>query len=379
MDVDVVARRLARWGAKARSMPRGAFEHEGDTHPLVTSRGARLGRLVPGHGLAIDADLKKLGITRPVPGVIERTPWMRLLDALAGDRGAITTLATLRSASGRTQYTWADTFNVNGFAAFQQFEPSSAGVTFASAGTVAPTARSPAGAYNSALRDPPAGIKKYLTGVSQISTAGGTHAFGMAVYVDVLSVFGSLACDSVASQTVNSAALTRRTSGAGVYFLYAVATGGTVWVTPPNPTVTTTYTNQSGTGSRTSVFSTDSATSGQIMLLFSVADNAQYNQLFCPFQSGDYGIRSIQSVQLSIAGSAATTFGGFLFRPLVFLHACGETNVSIERDARAEPEMLVEFDVDASNVLGYHTMLQIPESSSGSSGTAVFTFDTCEA
>lgn len=383
MDVDVAASRLKQWGAQALAMPRRAFDVEGHTHPLITSSGARIGRLVPGRGIALDADLKALGITRPVPGVLERTPWRRLLDALAGDRGAITSMATLRSATRRVIYAVADSFpsSVDVGSVLNQFDCLDRQGTFNSAGTVAPTRTSLAGAYNAALNDPPAGKTKYLLGVSAMAATTNFAGFDMGVYVDVLSSFGNVDATITTIQTINSAALTRYTTGAGVYLHMASPWNGTFNVTYSSlPTYTVVYTNQAGTGSRSTSITSGGDVSQSRSIAHDGGSSSVNDDLFMfPLVAGDYGMRSVQSFTASVASSAVgATVGGFLYKPLFFMHALTELGTTVERDMRAEPDALVGFAVDGSNVLGYHTMLWRTHITTAN-GSMIFTFDTCEA
>lgn len=376
IDVDVVARRLARWGAQARAMPRGAFDIAGQTHPLVALNGGVLGRIVPGRGVAIDSDLATLGITRPVTGVIERTLWMRTIEALADSRGAITSMATLRSAAAdgnRQAFTKA--FNPSALGSTEIAQTFDSGDSLAgqnfSVGPAAPTRTSIPGAWNAELCDPPTGKKKYLIGISSLA-AGASAGFRMGLYVDMLSFFGNIATDSTALQSVTTSALTRYTTGEGVYLAMASQLS-TLSHYAANSTFTVGYTNQAGTASRTCVTQTPNVASAQVIH----ADPSLLEDMFSfPLQAGDYGMRSIQSFTSSAASTdVGSKFGGMLYKPLVFLHGIPEPNVTVERDARAECEMLVELAVDGSGVLGYHTLLY---ATSTGNAVTIFTFDTCE-
>lgn len=371
-------------------MPRGAFELAGQTHPVVTSRGDRIGRIIPGHGIALDSDLKTLGITKSIPGVIGRSAFMQVVDALVGEAGAITSMASLVATTKRMTYVKQDTFTPNGasdFQAYFNFAPVGGAHDFGTVGTIAPTRTSFTDAYNSQLHDPPAGKTKYLIGMSAIGT--GTAAFGMGIYVDMLSMFGAVPLDSTGAQTINSAALTRYTTGAGVYLFFApdaVAPGTASYAT--TPTFTVTYTNQAGTGSQTTTFQACSSAFTNILTAVSlVVDQLEMTgsvlvtQPFVPLASGDYGMRSVQTIQSSVASSgagAAMKGGGALMKPLLFLHAISEVGVLTEREARSEPEIMVPFAVDGSNVLGCHQMIWLSRGA-GSATTGIFMFDTCEA
>ncbi len=106
------------------------------------------------------------------------------------------------------------------------------------------------------------------------------------------------------AQTTNlpTAALTRYTDGAGVML------GLTIWtvIGTTGTTVTATYTNQDGTGSRVTKAVAFGATSfreaGRMILL--------------PLQEGDTGVRSVQSVTVLASTVTAGNFGVTLFKPL---------------------------------------------------------------
>lgn len=87
------------------------------------------------------------------------------------------------------------------------------------------------------------------------------------------------------------------------------------------PTLTVTYTNSSGVGSRTATAVWPaSPVAGQMLRV--------------PLMAGDYGIRSIQSAQLSGATSAAGDWGLTVVKPLVDF-SIGAANGSIINDAIA--------------------------------------------
>lgn len=385
IDVDVTADRLARWGRKARAMPRGAFEAEGQAHPLFVSSGERIGRIVPGHGLALDADLRALGITKKIPGVIERSPWMRLLERLADDRGAITSMSDLRAAcqnGSRRQFQKQDTFTLEGAGIpAQQVDSFSSPITFATFGIngTVTTRTSHAGAYNAGLNDPASGKKKYLVGVSTLSTTTNAHGFGMGVYIDVLVGIGNISASSgMGAQTIGTPALTRYTSGVGVYYL--LASQATVTVGYATTTdITVVYTNQAGTGSRSVTWTTNGANSGDIFGLWDPVASLDQANLAAPLQAGDFGLRSIQTINFSANATSGTNCGAMLYHPLFFLHAIPEVGVTYERDMRAEPEALVDFAVDGSGVLGYHNFLWVNDASAAASAVINFNFDTIEA
>lgn len=117
-------------------------------------------------------------------------------------------------------------------------------------------------------------------------------------------------------QTTNlpTAALTRYTGGEGVMLGLTIysAVGGTA------TTVTASYTNQAGAGSRTTV-ATQFGGAGF---------NNQHRMIMLPLQDGDTGVRSVQSVTLAASTTTAGNFGVTLFRPLYVLCVESTSGVS---------------------------------------------------
>lgn len=124
---------------------------------------------------------------------------------------------------------------------------------------------------------------------------------------DRLSHQGGLSGSNISSQTTNlpTAALTRYTSGEGVMAAFEIysAVGTTA------TTITASYTNSSGTASRTTLATNFGATgfreAGRII----------------PFnlQQGDTGVRSVESVTVLTTTDATGAFGITLFKPLAFI------------------------------------------------------------
>jgi hypothetical protein len=126
------------------------------------------------------------------------------------------------------------------------------------------------------------------------------------ILIDRLSHQGGLSGTVGASeQTTNlpTAALTRYTDGVGVMAAleWYTQTGATA------VTVTARYTNQAGTGSRT--------TKVQNVVSNRVVDS------FAPLclQDGDTGVRSVEGVTLSASTLTAGNFGVTLFKPLMII------------------------------------------------------------
>jgi len=381
VDVDRVAEALARWGRAARALPQGPLFH--DAQPLVCN-GQRLGRILPGRGVLLDADLHKLGIHKPIPNVLERTPWARLAEFMADDRGTVTSLSDLLAGQNRQIFTISDQFRA-AVARYvgQQFDAIASAVTFTNFTTGSGILTGAlnrtfcAGSYTATIPDPPAGKKKYLLGLSMLYSTGAGTGFGMGMLVDILSVIGNLDATSTAAQTFSSAALTRFTSGIGVY--YAVC-GSNNSGSTPSTTVTATigYTNAAGTSGRSANFVYDDIVGSALLAIWD--GTIENNLLAHPLQAGDSGVQSIQSLTLSSGNgiTAGTKLGILIYKPLYFMHSIADNNTMVERDMRAEPECVVELPVDGGGVLGYHSLLWC-NGTGTTTTTNTFTGVVCEA
>ena len=148
------------------------------------------------------------------------------------------------------------------------------------------------------------------TGGLQTSILGGYFqgvGGGNCIVCDRLSHQSGLSGIVTGAQTTNlpTAALTRYTSGEGVMLgisIYSlIGTTGT--------TLTATYTNQAGIGSRVTP-----------TVAFGATGFREVNRLLMlPLQSGDTGVRSVESVTIAGTTGAAGNFGVTLFKPLYVL------------------------------------------------------------
>lgn len=151
---------------------------------------------------------------------------------------------------------------------------------------------------------PGAGMTKHVL-AAQMRTGAANQAPHTCLFADFLGFYALVDGDSVDQQdATNTASLTRYATGEGVQAFIVVQVPGTLAATS---TCTVTYTNQAGTGGRTSTFSLYG--SGVIGTCVSVTNTSgSINGLspFIPLASGDTGIRSIESITLSAA------IGGFV-------------------------------------------------------------------
>lgn len=380
-DVDQLAAVLERQGAVAHSMPPAFNGTQGRIHQPYTGRGGEcLGRVLPGVGLVLNVDPDRLGITKPIPHVYGRSAamelehvanmvWPALVEkgdsevgwAALGKKarrtirgGAISTYDGIIAAraGGKAQdvafskpsittvaNVWSSIMSAAGFPAALTYT--------AIPGGAAPTNAS-TGALSFGLTNPTSPDKKYLLtfgygSASQINTA---------ILADLLVACGSIQGNTNASQTVNSTALTRYTGGEGVLMTFEVTTalGGTA------ANLTVTYTNQAGTGSR--------STGAIAMTTSAIAGRLQPVALgpFMTLQSGDFGVESVQSVQLS-ASMTAGVFALHLYMPLMWVPGVG-TNSYIERDSTTQIDGLSELVTTGGGALGCLVLYVLPSGTS---------------
>lgn len=152
---------------------------------------------------------------------------------------------------------------------------------------------------------PPGGSReKFMISVGAMPQIGGVF-----LLYDRLFHIGGLSGTSTASQTVQgstpSPAITRNTSGAGNMVWYEVYnTLGTTATT-----LTMTYINQDGTGSRTSTINIGGTG-------FRELTRAQR----IPLAAGDTGVQAVESVQLSgTTGSSSSNIGITIAQPLAWI------------------------------------------------------------
>jgi len=357
VDVDQLARHLAEWGALGRSMP-PAWDGAGVSVPIDAPGGGRIGRMLPGRGAYVDLDLKALGIKRPILDVFERTPMRRALDLLLDDRGDITTYNGIIAArtTGARDFTFTKNALTTVASAWSSLLIAS-GVPSAGSYTAIPGGavftRASAGAISGFMANPGSTTRGYLLTFGY----GSSQALNMAILADALVGAGSIDANLNTSQTVNTTALTRYTGTAAACNMLTFEVTTALGATPAN--ITATYTNESGTGSRSTgaIALTSSAIVGRMMPVGSGP--------FIQFASGDYGIRSLESVQLS-AAMGSGVLAALIYRPLSFVPGIA-AGVYMERDSTTQIDGVTEIAKDSSDVLGSLILLVQPGGSS--SGT----------
>lgn len=153
---------------------------------------------------------------------------------------------------------------------------------------------------------------KHLITMSAWTTAS-TGVPGTLLLVDMLGYWPGIDMNTNTSQALTGTpTLTRATNGAGLrMFLAARATTG-----GSGHSLSYTYTNQAGTGSRTNPVTVSCVASAIVPhIVHSGAGSNNYGP-FLPLQSGDTGIQNVASVQLSAASGTASTAVLILCKPL---------------------------------------------------------------
>ena len=169
-------------------------------------------------------------------------------------------------------------------------------------------------------------LTKHLINVMAV-TAVATGVPGILMLCDMQGYYPGINMNVNTAQTLTGTPTLRYTNGAGCrMFLEARAVTG---ATAHN--ISYSYTNQAGTAGRTqpvTVSATASAIAQHVVHSGTAANN--YGP-FLPMASGDTGIRSVQTVQLSAASGAASTAALVLTRPILTLPVT-TLGVAVERD-----------------------------------------------
>lgn len=166
---------------------------------------------------------------------------------------------------------------------------------------------------------------KHLLNAAAI-TAVATGVPAQLMLVDMQGYYPGINMNASTSQTLLGTPTLRYTNGVGIRAGLVIVT--TTGATAHNLSMT--YTNSAGTGSRTlpvTVACTASAITPHITHAGTAANN--YGP-YLPLASGDVGIQSVQSVQLS-AASGAGTAALVLYKPLMTIPLTTAT-IASERD-----------------------------------------------
>jgi hypothetical protein len=147
------------------------------------------------------------------------------------------------------------------------------------------------------------GRDKHLIGASIAPLTSGVY-----LLYDRLFHEGGLSGTSTAAQTIQGStpnpALTRNTGGAGNIAFYEIYT----IIGTTSTTLTMTYTNQAGTGSRTSTINIGATGFREVSRMQRI-----------PLAAGDSGIQAIEQIQLTATTGTAGNFGITIAQPLAWI------------------------------------------------------------
>lgn len=365
-DPDILAKNLAYSAWLARQMP-PAWQGARISQPLALPDGNMIGLMLPGKGLKLHADLKELGIVKPIPGVYEDSLTRRLIDLLEDERGAITTydgiIAARCGGNGQDVTMFKPSVTTVG-SAWHTLSSVAGGVpdamsyTGISGGAV--MTRANQGAWSLGMSNPGGSNKKYLLTLGWAAA----QQINMLILADLLVAASGISCNSGSSPyTINTTALTRYTSGAGVMITFEVTTQ--LSATADNINISA-YHNQAGTGSRATgaIALTTSAIVGRLLPITAGP--------FVPLQAGDYGVQSVETITMSGANTGVVCL--HLYFPLAFCPGVG-ANTYTERDSTVQIDGITEL-VTASSSLGCLTVYILPNTTT--SGIIHMFLRTCE-
>lgn len=181
--------------------------------------------------------------------------------------------------------------------------------------------------------DPGGSREKWLLVFSGVVASGQ----GLFVLYDRLFHIGGLSGTSTSDQTVQgspaSPALTRNTGGVGNRIAVEIYSG----VGTSATTITASYTNEAGTGSRTTVAANFGGSANA---------NNPTRWIELPLQEGDTGVQSVQSVKLNATTGTVGDFGVTIFRPLAFISSSGNVRAAF-RDFTIGLPNIPKIDTDA--------------------------------
>ena len=384
---------LRQGGLMARRAP-PAWDGDRISQPIFSPQGGYLGRVLPGRGLYLSCDPFALGLTRLPPHVFARSHVDRMVEGLERaldflgldqlqavqaskfgrlldperlairlvDHGVFspTVRAAQRIAAAITTYDGIITARAGGNAndivaskttvttAAQQFSSifRAGGLPLAGTYTNIPGGavhtRASTGAWNG-LKDPGGSNKKYLLTFGY----GSSSVIDWGILVDLLVCAGNINANATGNQTINSTAQTRQygsTLGAGVMMTFDVTTA--LGATASNLTVNS-YTDQDGNTAQT--------TAAEAMTTSAITFRLQPVTIgtFMPLASGDFGVRSVETLAFSAAMLAGVVALNLYF-PLAFLPGVAG-NLYVERDSTTQIDGITEL-VNASQVTGCLTM-----------------------
>jgi hypothetical protein len=212
-------------------------------------------------------------------------------------------------------------------------------------------------------RDPVGSNTAYFTAFTCAVTGTAPIGFGTFLLVDMLIGYGAFDTNTTSTQTIGGtpAALTRYTSGAGV-LIAAICDSGTN-VGGTGSTATISYTNQAGTSGQTATGLYSGGGVFENYLLWS--DISAGGPLTASLATGDYGVRSVQSLTFSAgAGTAGATVALVLYRPLAMLIG-GGSNIAVDQDVGRKPSLITPLATTSGGKLGCLGLFMLPAPGAG--------------
>lgn len=143
--------------------------------------------------------------------------------------------------------------------------------------------------------------------------------------------------DTTSQEMVNAVTLPRNTTGEGVKIMAVLVAAGV-----GGQTFQVTYTNSAGVSGRQTVVTIMNTSTAIGNIISSQNANAAASGAFLPLQSGDSGVRSIESVQM-ISGPDVGLFTLVLVKPVTSTCLL-ELTAPVEKDLLREKEFLAEFE-----------------------------------
>lgn len=175
-----------------------------------------------------------------------------------------------------------------------------------------------------------AGKEKFLIQAGTVSLNAGTLiAYDRLLHVGGFS--GTVTTDQTVQGSPASPAITRNTSGAGNFVMYEVYTQ----IGATGTTLTMTYTNQDGTGSRTSTVN-----------FGGTGFNSQGRAMIIPLANGDTGVRAVEKVKLTATTGTAGNYGITIGKPIAYM-SCGAPGVAGWRDFTTGLPTVPKIDDDS--------------------------------
>lgn len=383
-DVDRLATTIAMWAQMAKSMP-PTWKHAGISQPIVGTEGQAIGRIMPGQGLYLDCDLKHIGITKHLPHVHERTVTNRILDIVRDQTGSITSFAQIQRnlKAGLGQVCSALRTLNNDAPAGQMFEFFSSATDLQTGNTQAYTSIPGGQVYDTSSQEVLNPLMMQNVGSNttylvsfgfNIALDGNTtpNGYGLLIVSDLLVAAGNVPTDTVVTTTVDTVALPRYTSGAGVMAMLVQVVGTTGGAL----SYTLTYTNQAGVSGKSTPAIGEGPDAGPSQPCTS--DPSGNILPFMFLSNGDYGVRSIQTFAMSGADTAGNRLAIQLQYPLLFVAGTGVCDDYYEIDLPTSIIGLIPLQASSNGNLCALTVAGVTNGHVESGQAHLMTFKTVQ-